>query len=214
MSRMVLRNLSAAPSAVLFDAIGVGINTSGTSGSWAHDPAAGAVVIANIFCRQNTAPTAVTFGGAAMTLHASVNNNNTATSGRFFQYIKTGVAAGSQNIAVTKTNGIWMANSISFTGVNTIQTAVTTFGTLGGFGGAFSHNVTGVLTGEYLLQGFSWNHGSVGGVGGTPTGGTNHWKYDNTSTGTSANTATGNTTFAGSIPWAGQWASIATRLSP
>jgi hypothetical protein len=208
--------ITVASAAVAYDAAGAGSNTNtvSTSMSWTHTATAGATVIIDIFNTGNITTTSVTYGGSACTLHATEEANNTSSNGRLYRYVITGVPGGAQTISVTKGSARSAGYSISFTNVGTVQTGVAAFGQLGGFGGAFSNSVTGVQAGEYLIHAFGGRHGSVGGNATSPTGGTNEVLYNFTSTFLQVSTAQADTTFGLSIPFAGQWAAIATRLSP
>ena len=96
-----------------FDAIGSGDETA--SGSWTHDPASGAYVLAILYVYPVVAP-APQFGSTAMSL---LGNHTDPEGIGFYFYGLSGVAAGSQTITYT-TQTACAGNSISLTGVASV----------------------------------------------------------------------------------------------
>lgn len=154
--------------AVAFDAVGGGVangSHSTTAQTWSHTVATGAgvVVILGFASNEgaissttwaNAAPTAVTFGGQNMTFLADMTDNNVTTAkGAVALYtLLNPTNRGAQTVSVTGTAAVisnW-ANTVSYTGVGSVGSGVTNFGsstnpTTGAVTSATGHMVVSIL---------------------------------------------------------------------
>jgi hypothetical protein len=114
-----------------FDAVGAGLiaTSFSTTGSWSHTATAGAYVFAFIADTNSSegagvTPSSVKYGSTSMTSLASGISDG--QGGEFFVYGLANVAGGAQTVTVTTgSSALFVANSISFTGVTSVGTPAT-----------------------------------------------------------------------------------------
>lgn len=201
---------------VTFDAAGSGASTtSATSLSWTQIAVAGATALVDIFVVGGTAPTAVTYGGTAMTFITSIGLNNTTSSpsGALRRYRLTNVAGGAQTVTATWPGGVVaIGNSVSYKNVVTIGSTTSAFGS----GSSVSQAAT-ATPGQMLVQSFAAGSNSAT-AWSAISGGTNRYNTiagSITKYGLLISDAAANATFtANNGASADNWAGLNTVLSP
>lgn len=188
------------PTGPVYDAIGAGgVATAGTV-SWSHTATAGAAVLVFVACNA-TSTSSVTYGGTSMTSAGSVFEDNISGDGQLSVWKLTNVTGGAQTVAVTLgTAAHVVGNSLSATGVTTVGSPSTNFGT-----STPSQSVTWAAA-QLIVQAFGADASM-----GSPTGGTNRYNSSGAASLT-ISTATANTTF-GAANTFNQWAGAAVILS-
>ncbi|QOP65460.1 hypothetical protein SEA_COCO12_22 [Mycobacterium phage Coco12] len=175
-----------APAA--YQTIGTGVVAAGNP-SINFTATTGADVFAIVnWDRSGGGISAITYGGVAMTLIASIPHNNTTANGALSIYGLAGAGTGAaKSLAITSAGTAWYyLNAISFTNVGTVGTPVTTYGT----GTVATQSVT-VPSNGIVLQAVS--AGSGGGSVGDFTsfsGVTNRWHAASSATSLAINTTT------------------------
>jgi hypothetical protein len=179
--------------------------------SWTHTAAAGARVFVPVSAFTATAPTSVTYGGTAMTLLGSSNDSSSQTY--LYLYSLTGAPTGAKTVQVTPPSTIYFgANSISFTGVNSVSALQPT-----NDGGTTTSALTQSVSctaGQMILQCFGeWSNDTIVSY----SGGTPRWigNYQGTA-GQGAitiSTATATTTFTATDTAIIQYCGLAVVLS-
>lgn len=201
-----------APS-VTFDAVGAGSAVNSvTSLSWSHTATAGAYVIVDVVVFHNRTISGITYGGSAMTLLGTQNVNNDVNSGVQWKYGRASVAGGAQTVSITFSSSTNAAgNSLSYTGVSSVGSASTAFGTT--FSAAFTQNVT-CSAGQRIVHAFGVNSGFDSAISGI-SGGTNRSNVGTVNTRISISDATATTTFSATAgPGTIVWSGVAVVLSP
>jgi hypothetical protein len=184
-----------AAASITYDAVGAGVATPNTT--WSHTAAAGAYVLA--FGSAGSTNPVLTYGATTMPQLGSQVDLNGAY---LLVYGLAGVAGGAQTITESVA-GLFVGNSISFTGVTsagTPQTYQSTSTT------AYSQSVT-CTTGQVIVQSFEDTSGQFIT---SSTGGTSRY-FDGISF--TIRTATANTTFTATLSTADGGAGIAVVLS-
>jgi hypothetical protein len=119
-------------SAVNYDAVGTGANSTSVPASFNFTAATGAdVFVAVTVDRTAGNITGATYGGTAMTQIASIAHNNDSTKGitKVFRLAGSGNASAKAVLATGSGTSFWIVNAISFTGITTVGTVVTATGT-------------------------------------------------------------------------------------
>jgi hypothetical protein len=189
---------------VTFDAVGAG-GHGGTSITFTHTATAGAYVILTVAGDRSDTPTA-TYGGVAMTVLASIGNNNNDAfpNGRTVQFGFASAPGGSKTVDVESPGGAWLiANTVSYTTIGSIGATTTVFGS----GTTLSQGPIVCPDGGIIVQSFGQGAGSAGFT--SLTGGTvryNQFNLDGNGAGITIMESAATATFTahmGSAAWAG-----------
>jgi hypothetical protein len=209
-AKTVTPSVSATPhisSGPLFDAVGAGASSTSVGISWSHTATAGAHVFVAVSTGTSSAAiSSVTYGGTAMTVLGSIANNNNSTQGITYLYHLAAVTGGAQTVTVSNSHPM-TGNSVSYTGVTSVGTPQTVFGSTS----PFTQSVT-CSTGQIILQSFGQTGYALGNSDITAySGGTGRYRFPGTgasqpsltisdataSTTFTATATSGNTNYAG-----------------
>jgi hypothetical protein len=204
---------------IAFSAKANGFNGFSTAVSWSHTAVAADYVVVDVVVGGGAPPTAVTYGGTAMTALSSVLSSN-STFGQYRYGIVDGTG-GAKTVSVTGTAaGGMVGSSDSYANVGSVGASTTVAFTTGT---AASQTVTYGSAGQMIVQSFGGYNTSASGVQFTsPSGGINRYNGSDGGSGalgnraglcTSDATATTTFTATGSSLIAG-WTAIATILLP
>lgn len=189
---------AVAPS---FDTLGAGAASLSTSGSWSHDPKAGAWVFGLVACDSGKAATSATFGGRPMTLLGPYYFANNSGLGALSVFYLSSVTGGAQTLAVSMNGGTYfVGNSVSYNNVTGIGTPAAAYG---------SGNASQALTcgaGQLILHGFGCGANVGGGTFSSPTGGNTRYNgAEGSYTGLVISDAAASATFAANTgtDWSG-----------
>lgn len=124
--------------AVAFGAVGPGIGITTNAGSYAHTPGAsdnyvvlGLSVATNVGGSYTSYTRTVTYGGVAMTSLGAIDKNNSTSGWVELFGVAITPGAGAKTVSVTVTNNFInevRANTVSYSGVVSVGTAATAFG--------------------------------------------------------------------------------------
>ena len=202
-----------------FDAVGVGYNGEAVATfSFNHTAAAGAYLIVDIdnwgdnyYYPANQVST-VTYNGVAMTKLIEIGHGNAVGAGRLARFGLANCPGGTRQVTVTfpqATNYV-TAGSVSYTGVASVGTSVTTYGTAA----PMAQNVI-PANAQRIVQAFGLNTATtiMAPSGGTNRGTGGHLKSGTYDSGLSISDATTTTNFTATATSSGYWAAIATPLN-
>jgi len=202
------RVIPVAPAGPAYDATGAGGFSTGGSPTWTHSAASGAYAVVGVVVNGGVTVSGVTYGGTSMAMLGNVPLNNIASNGSVYLYGLSNVSSGSKSIVVTPASACaLMGNSVSYTGVTSVGTAQTTFGT----GTSMSQSTTGGGSGAMTVQMF----GSLATAAATAYSGTQRSNVYNSSVAAEyviGDSGTANKTFTATAT-SGAWGGAAVVLS-
>ncbi|QAY10953.1 hypothetical protein SEA_POLLYWOG_23 [Mycobacterium phage Pollywog] len=198
-------------SPVAYNSIGPGSTGFGSAANFNFTAPAGADVFVVINWDRSAPPSgSPTYGGAAMTLVATINHNNLAGYGGVAIYRIAAAGNGTAKVVTSpSTGGSWqVTNAIAFTGVSAVGTVTTATG----LSASPSQSVT--LPSGVGLHVFSAGNGG-GTIGGfsSYSGATNRYNTFNAGSALAINTVAASGTVSATIGISAGWAGVFVPLS-
>ncbi|WZB39066.1 hypothetical protein SEA_SQUEE_5 [Mycobacterium phage Squee] len=194
---------SASPA--LFHAISTPSEGQSTLSPSVTLSAAGTVLVP-VSMRGDNTVTAITLNGDAMTHIVSIAHGNSGGNGYLRVYAKTGVPAGTASVSITRSGGAFgRAYAVAYTGVNTIGTPDTAFGT----GTSVSHNPAAPPANGLVF----WVLSLFQSTAITPSGGDVRGNYTGSNGSFAVLDASTDSTFSATLGASTPWSSAAIPLS-
>jgi hypothetical protein len=196
---------------VIFDSVAAGTSTVGTSSSHTHTAALNSYAIQIIATGNATSVMTASYGGSAMTLLGTVDDNNINSDGSLYVFGKAVTTGGLNTSAASWTGSSWYySTTISYRGVASIGTPVTTNGS----GSALSQGpVAAPPAGGVILQIFGQGSGASGAFT-SLSGGINRFNQYGSFAGLAINEASASATFVATGSASDTWSGLALALIP
>lgn len=154
---------------IAFDALGSGVASLGSSGSWSHN-ATGNYVLAFVATDSGKATSAVSYGGTPMTLIGYAYHDNASSYGQLSVWGLASPPSGAKTVtAAMNGSNYFVANTVSYKNISSVASYLTAYGA-----GAASQAMT-CGAGQMIVHGFGVGASFGGGTFSAYSGGTERY---------------------------------------